>query len=228
MSIFAHLAEKPWLTAQGRIDDLHDGAEFFLPTAKVALRLFLAIVGVLFMLLIIAYAGRMAVEDWRPAPPLRLLWLNTAMLVLSSVALQWAVVAIGRAESMALARRREMEGVKWGLMAAGVFGSAFLGGQIVAWWQLDQMPLFDVTNPAIAFFYLITGLHALHMLGGLVAWFKTTARLSDDTDITRLRLSIELCAVYWHFLLAVWLVLFGLLFAGNDSLVTILAICGIR
>ena len=115
-----------------------------------------------------------------------------------------------------------------GLIAAGVFGSAFLGGQIVAWWQLDQMPLFDVTNPAIAFFYLITGLHALHMLGGLVAWFKTTARLSDDTDITRLRLSIELCAVYWHFLLAVWLVLFGLLFAGNDSLVTILAICGIR
>ena len=114
MSIFAHLAEKPWLTVQGRIDDLHDGAEFFLPTAKVALRLFLAVVGVLFMLLIIAYAGRMAVEDWRPAPPLRLLWLNTAMLVLSSVALQWAVVAIGRAESMALARRREMEGVKWG------------------------------------------------------------------------------------------------------------------
>ena len=228
MSFFRHLTEKPWVTAQGRIDDLDDGVAFSLPRAKLALRIFLAVVTVLFMLLIIAYAERMVHEDWRPAPPLRLLWLNTAMLGLSSLALQWATVAVGRAESLPLARRREMEHVKWGLTAAGVFASAFLGGQIVAWWQLDSMTFFDLNNPAIAFFYLITGLHALHMLGGLAAWGKTAAGINDDADLSRLRLSIELCTVYWHFLLAVWLVLFVLLFSGNDNLATLLAICGIR
>jgi cytochrome c oxidase subunit 3 len=228
VSFFGHLTEKPWLTAQGRIDDLHDGVAFSLPREKVALRVFLAVVTVLFMLLIMAYADRMVNEDWRPAPPLRLLWLNTAMLVLSSVAFQWARVAVGRAESLPLARRREMEHVNWGLTAAGLFGSAFLGGQIVAWSKLDSMPFFDITNPAIAFFYLITGLHALHMLGGLVAWGKTAAGMNDNADLSRLRLSIELCAVYWHFLLVVWLVLFGLLFSGNDNLGFLLTICGIR
>ncbi|MEX0745651.1 MAG: cytochrome c oxidase subunit 3 [Phycisphaeraceae bacterium] len=228
MRFFGHLTEKPWLTAQVRIDDLHEGVAFSLPRAELALRVFLAVVTVLFMLLIIAYAERMVHEDWRPAPPLRLLWLNTAMLVLSSVALHWAKVSIGRAESLPLIRRREMEHVKWELNAAGVFGSAFLGGQIVAWAQLDSMPFFDITHPAIAFFYLITGLHALHMLGGLVAWGRTAARMNDSADLSRLRLSIKLCAVYWHFLLVVWLVLFGLLFSGNDNLGTLLAICGIR
>ena len=228
MSIFGQLKEKPWLTEQGRIDDLHDGVEFSLPRATLALRIFLAVVTVLFLLLVIAYAERMVHEDWRPAPPPRLLWLNTAMLVLSSVAFQWARVAIGRAESSPLARPQEMEHVRWGLTAAGLFGSAFLAGQVVAWWQLDSMPFLDITNPAIAFFYLITGLHALHMLGGIVAWGKTAAGMTDDADLSRLRLSIDLCAVYWHFLLGVWLVLFVLLFSGNDNLGTLLAICGLR
>jgi cytochrome c oxidase subunit 3 len=227
VSFFRHLTEKPWVTAQARVDDLQDGVAFPLPGAKLALRIFLAAVTVLFMLLIIAYGERMVHEDWRPAPPLRLLWLNTAMLVLSSAALQWAKVAVGRAESLPLARRQEMQHVKWGLTAAGVFGSAFLAGQIVAWWQLDSMLFFDITNPAIAFFYLITGLHALHMLGGLVAWGRTAAGM-ENADLSRLRLSIELCTVSWHFLLAVWLVLFVLLFSGNDNLATLLAICGIR
>ena len=78
MSFFGHLTEKPWLTAQGRIDDLHDGVAFAsVPKAKLGLRFFLAVVTVLFMLLTIAYAERMVHEDWRPAPPLQLLWLNT-------------------------------------------------------------------------------------------------------------------------------------------------------
>jgi cytochrome c oxidase subunit III len=121
-----------------------------------------------------------------------------------------------------------MEHAKWGLMAAGVFGSAFLGGQIIAWWQLNSMPSFDITHPAVAFFCLITGLHALHMLGGLVAWGGTSARLSDEVDLGRLRRSVRLCAIYWHYLLAVWLVLFGLLFSGNENLGFLLAICGLK
>jgi cytochrome c oxidase subunit 3 len=219
MNLFHQMTEKPWAPNQGTVVDLHDGSAFSVPTATLGLRVFLAVVTVLFSLLIMAYGTRMEFEDWRPAPQLWLLWLNTAMLALSSVAMQWARIS---------ARRGEIDGVTTGLIAGGVFAAAFLCGQILAWRQLSMMGAFGVTNPAIGFFYLITGLHGLHILGGLVAWGRITAKLWRGFDVAHLRLSVELCAVYWHFLLLVWLILFGLLFSGNDNLGVLLAICGIR
>ncbi len=219
MGFFHQLTEKPWAPTPGNVVRLHDGSAFAVPTATLGLRVFLAVVTVLFLLLIMAYGSRMEFEDWRPAPQVGLLWLNTAMLAVSSAAMQWARMA---------ARRGESDRVSAGLIAGGVFALAFLVGQLWAWRQLDNLPVFDITNPAIGFFYLITALHGLHMLGGLVAWGRTVARLYQGADVARLRLSVELCTVYWHFLLVVWLVLFGLLFSGNDNLGFLLAICGLR
>ena len=219
MSIFHQLTAKPWVTAQARIDDFHTGGTFSLPTATLGLRVFLAVVSVLFLLLILAYGTRMELEEWRPQPQLGLLWLNTSMLVLSSCAMQWARIA---------ARRGEIDGVRTGLLAGGVFAVAFLGGQIVAWRQLNMLVGFNITNPAIGFFFLITALHGLHLLGGLVAWGRTTVKVWRGLDVAHVRLSVELCTVYWHFLLLVWLVLFGLLFSGNDNLAILLTICGLR
>jgi cytochrome c oxidase subunit III len=219
MNLFHQLMEKPWVPTQGNIVHLHDGTAFSLPTATLGLRVFLVVVTVLFTLLIWAYGSRMEFEDWRPAPQLSLMWLNTAMLVLSSAAMQWARIA---------ARRGELDGVVIGLACGGAFAIAFLGGQLVAWRQLSMLGAFDITNPAIGFFYMITALHGLHLLGGLVAWGWTAADMWRGVDVVRVRVRMELCTVYWHFLLLVWLVLFGLLFSGNDNLATLLAICGIR
>jgi cytochrome c oxidase subunit III len=219
MSILRQLTEKPWLPAQARIDDLHRGGTFRLPAATLGLRTFLVVVTVLFTLLILAYGTRMEFEDWRPTPPLQLLWVNTAMLVLSSLAMQWAEVS---------ARRGAIDGVRIGLLAGGAFAIAFLGGQILAWRQLNMLAAFDITNPAIAFFFLITALHGLHLMGGLVAWGRTTAKVWRGSDAVHMLLSVELCTVYWHFLLLVWLVLFGLLFSGNDNLGVLLTLCGLR
>jgi cytochrome c oxidase subunit 3 len=219
MNLFRQLTEKPWAPVQGNVVPLHDGSAFSVPTATLGLRVFLAVVTVLFSLLILAYGSRMEFEDWRPAPQLRLLWLNTAMLVASSAAMQWATIA---------ARRGELKGVTTGAVAGGAFAIAFLVGQVWAWRQLDMVPAFDITNPAIGFFYLITALHGLHLLGGLGALARTINMLWRGDDVFRVRLSVELCTVYWHFLLVVWLVLFGLLFSGNDNLGVLLAICGIR
>ena len=216
--MFNQLMAKPWATDQVKVDDLYAGSASSELAKKLALRVFLAVVAVLFMLLLIAYSGRMAYEDWRPAPQLRLLWANTFVLILSSVALQWAQYSV---------RRGRMDAMRIGLLAAGAFTVVFLFGQILAWRQLGAMVQFDVTNPAIAFFYLITGLHGLHLLGGLVAWGRTVARVWGDFDAARIRQSVELCTVYWHFLLLVWLVLFGLLFTGNN-LDLLLKLCGIR
>jgi len=218
VSIFHQLTIKPWVTAPGAVENLRDRDTSFRPATKLALRVFLAVVAVLFMLLVIAYGNRMAYEDWRPTPQLRLLWANTFVLILSSVALQWAQFSV---------RRGRMDGMRVGLLAGGAFTVVFLIGQVLAWRQLGTMVYFELTNPAIAFFYLITGLHGLHLLGGLVAWGRTVVKVWGDFDVAKIRQSVELCTLYWHFLLLVWLILFGLLFSG-DNLDILLKICGIR
>ena len=218
MNIFQQLTAKPWATDQGRVDDLYAGRASSGLAKKLALKVFLAVVAVLFMLLVTAYGGRMAYEDWRPAPQISLLWANTFVLILSSVALQWAQYSV---------RRGRLDAMRAGLLAGGAFTVVFLFGQVLAWRQLGAMVYFEISNPAIAFFYLITGLHGLHLLGGLVAWGRTVVKVWGNFDVAKVRQSVELCTVYWHFLLLVWLVLFGLLFTGNN-LDILLKLCGIR
>ena len=164
--------------------------------------MFLAVVGSLFSLLISAYSMRTEMGEWRPAPVPKLLWLNTGVLILSSGALQWAQVA---------ARRGKTNGVRAGLLVGGAFALVFLAGQLVAWRQLDAAGYYLTANPAAAFFYLITGVHGLHILGGLVALGRTLDKAWQGVAAGAVRLSVELCAMYWHFLLFVWLVLFSLL-----------------
>jgi cytochrome c oxidase subunit 3 len=183
-----------------------------LPTAKIGLGVFLAVVGCLFSLFTSAYLMRMGLSDWRPLPLPRLLWLNTGVLVLSSVALQCAVVA---------ARRGQVDMVRLGLATAGLTALAFLAGQLMAWRQLTEDGYLLASNPANSFFYLITAMHGLHILGGLVGLGRTSAGAWNGTRPERLRLSVELCAMYWHFLLFVWLCIFAVLAGWAATFVSI-------
>src|SRR6202043_886424 len=151
------LAAKPWLE-EGLIADFREESTSSLPSAKIGLGVFLAVVGSLFALFISAYSMRMELIDWRSLPVPRLLWFNTGVLVLSSVALQWAHVA---------ARRNDMDGVIVGLCAGGASAITFLVGQLLAWRQLSVAGYFLASNPANSFFYLITAAHGLHLMGGL-------------------------------------------------------------
>jgi cytochrome c oxidase subunit 3 len=192
--------------------DLREEGNSPLPPAKIGLGVFLAVVGSLFALFISAYSMRMNMVDWRALPMPRLLWFNTAVLVLSSVALQWAYTA---------ARRNDIDGVIVGLCAGGASAVTFLIGQLLAWRELSVAGYFLASNPANSFFYLITAVHGLHLVGGLVALGRTTAKVWHGAEVTRVRLSVELCAIYWHFLLLVWLVLLGLLTGWTDDFVAI-------
>jgi cytochrome c oxidase subunit III len=195
------LMSKPWLE-QGMIGDFIALDRSALPTAKIGLGVFLAVVGCLFALFTSAYFMRMAVSDWQPLPLPGLLWLNTGVLVLSSIALQCAAVA---------ARKGQLDTVRLGLATAGLTAVAFLIGQLMAWRELTADGYFLTSNPANSFFYLITGMHGLHILGGLVGLGRTAAAAWNGARPHRLRLSVELCAMYWHFLLFVWLAIFALL-----------------
>ena len=145
------------------------------------------------------------------------LWLNTILLIFASIALQTAVVA---------GRRDDFGGVRSTLLVAYVSSLAFLAGQVLAWRELVASGYFAADNPANAFFYLITAIHGLHVLGGLVALSRATTRAFDGPrtspprTIGELRLSVELCAIYWHFLLLVWLVLFSFLMHWANDFVS--------
>ncbi len=192
---------RPWIE-QHPIETAGTEGALSLPPIKVGLGVFLAVATSLFALLISAYFMRRMSTDWVTLAVPKVLWLNTGVLILASVAMQWTRTA---------AQRDQIDGVRSGLVAGGVFSFAFLAGQLWAWQQLDTSGYFAALNPAIAFFYLLTALHGLHLLGGLWVWARTTARARRVVAVGDVRLSVELCTVYWHYLLVVWLVLFALL-----------------
>jgi cytochrome c oxidase subunit 3 len=196
------LTEKSWLTEGDQADGTGNRVSVTLPAANFGLRVFLGVAMVLFTLFFVAYAERMTYGDWRTLPEPWVLWVNTALLILGSLGMQRAWNA---------ADRGQLDVVKAGLLAGGGCAVAFLVGQLLVWQQLMALGYYAAANPANAFFYVITALHALHLLGGLVAWGRTAAKVWRDDEVGKIRVSVELCAIYWHFLLVVWVALFGLL-----------------
>jgi cytochrome c oxidase subunit 3 len=197
---------KPWVEQNPADHVLGDGA-LSLPPVKVGLGVFLAVATSLFALLISAYHMRMMGEDWVRLPVPKVLWLNTAVLILASLAMQ---------RTRNAARREQPGRVKSGMIAAGVLTFGFLAGQLWAWQQMDAAGYFLAANPAYSFFFLLTAVHGLHLLGGLWVWARTTARVLRGAGAEAIRLSVELCTVYWHYLLAVWVVLFAVLLHTHD------------
>jgi cytochrome c oxidase subunit 3 len=197
----------PW-TAEESTQDVndigfvssHDGIRT--PSMKIGLGVFLAVATSVFALFVSAYLIRMEINDWRPLAEPALLWANTVLLVLSSICLQWGVFS---------GRRNDPGNMAKGLLGGGVFAIAFLVGQLMAWDELVAAGMYLTTNPANTFFYLLTCIHGLHLLGGLYVWAKTMIRSRSQANNDRVLLGVELCAVYWHFLLVIWLVLFALL-----------------
>jgi cytochrome c oxidase subunit 3 len=182
------------------------------PAARTALWVFLGVASSLFVLFVSAYAMRLGLADWSPLPRPRLLMLNTALLVGASLVMQWTVYA---------ARRGDGGQVRQGLWASGALTFGFLAGQLVVWKQMNDAGFAVASSAAAAFFYLFTAVHGLHVLGGLVAWARASLRVRRSADAARSRLAVELCATYWHYLLAVWVLLYVLLVSNDLGL----AIC---
>lgn len=204
--IVRQLTVKPWqMQVAAPAANVDDSPRF--PTAKVGLWVFLAVVTSLFGLFMSAYYMRMGhgsqASDWAPIAEPHVLWFNSVLLIFSSVTMQWARAGLLRGNA-----RKTFEM----LLIAGLLTLAFLAGQFYAWQQLDQVGFFSPRNPALAFFYLLTAVHGLHLLGGLFVWARTLVRMRrEGFELIEARLSVDLCAIYWHYLLLVWLVLFALL-----------------
>jgi cytochrome c oxidase subunit 3 len=205
------LLSKPWLETGLSPAGLDAPA---VSQQKVGLWVFLAVVGGLFALFGSAFVMRNADADWQRLPMPPLIWVNTAVLVLSSVYLRAAVRA---------ARRHDARDLRTHLATGGALALMFLFGQLLALRALAADGYVLALSPSSSFFYLITGLHGLHILGGLAALGLLGLRLNSGAGAARLRLGVELCATYWHFLLGVWVAALAVMLGWARSLIEI---CG--
>ena len=203
-NIFQILAQKPWDPSQAKIDDMHEGGTINLSKGKLGLRFIMFVSTIFFCLFIVTYSDRMIYPDWQRMPEPWLLWINTIILFFSSFVFINAQIA---------SKNNQFEKVKNRLLLIGFLALAFLIGQLLVWQQLINNGYYVSANPSNAYFYVFTALHGIHLLGGLVYWNITIKKVwaLDDIVIYKVKHTVELCAIYWHFLLAVWLVLFGLM-----------------
>ena len=202
-SFFKLITQKPWEASQAALDNEHDGKTLTDSKAKLGVRTVMVVSTVIFSLFVISYSDRMLIHDWRSLSEPWLLWINTGILILTSIIFN---------KTKALANSNEFEKTKNSLLVVGFLTFAFITGQILVWQHYINLGHYASSNPANAFFYVLTALHSLHILGGLYFWAKVTKKLfKENYNIYKIKHNIELCVLYWHFLLIVWLVLFGLM-----------------
>jgi len=168
----------------------------------------LASIAMMFTSLSSAYIVRSASSnDWVQLPFPRVLLLSTALILASSAAIEMARRKLRAALSAVYSR--------W-LFITVLLGLAFLAAQLVAWRQLARRGVYVATNPHSSFFYLLTGAHGLHLLGGLLGltflWLRSRRPVIEKELVARRKAATDAVAIYWHFMDALWIYLFLLLF----------------
>ena len=144
-------------------------------------------------------------RTWVPLHLPRILWLNTAILLLSSYTL---VKARRRLSALDVPGFRKL----W--RATTILGILFLAGQLIAWLQLVATGLYIASNQATSFFYIFTAAHAVHLLGGVAALLYVAVRNFEQGKISRVT-AVEVTSYYWHFMDGLWVFLLLLLYLGR-------------
>jgi cytochrome c oxidase subunit 3 len=161
---------------------------------------FMAAVTMLFAAFTSAYIVRKGIsDDWLPTAFPALVWVNTVVLLASSLTLERARRLYGQTAAVA----------RWWL-ATTALGLVFLLGQLLVWQQLIDAGIYLRTNPSSAFFYILTATHGIHLLGGVAVLAYFSRRLLQDRPPTRTVLNVT--AIYWHFMDGLWVYLLLFLF----------------
>jgi len=186
----------------GEGDFGESGSAFPLSKGQIGVWILLTAIIMLFAGLSSAYIVLRGVPSWQNIELPSLLWPNTAVLLLSSVAVELSRRAI---------RRDDIQSMKSWLAVGGALGLTFLIGQLAAWRQLVNAGVYLPSTLQSSFFYILSGLHGLHLLGGVVA-LGIVLVMALRNRLTSLRYEpLKLCATYWHVLDGLWVYLFLLL-----------------
>src|SRR5438105_3552745 len=183
-------------------DSGDSSSSFPISNWQVGIWLLLTAIIMLFAGLSSAYIVLRGVPAWQNIQLPSLLWTNTAVLLLSSLAIELSRRAILRSDLPSMRR--------W-LSVGGVLGLAFLAGQLAAWRQLVNAGVYLPSTLQSSFFYILTGLHGLHLMGGVVA-LSIVLVMAFKNRLSALRYEpLKLCSTYWHVMDALWVWLFLLL-----------------
>lgn len=166
---------------------------------KFAMWLFIMSVVMIFASMTSAYIVRHAEGNWLFFELPQLFWVNTGIILVSSITMHWAYLS---------AKRDSLESVKIATIITTILGVAFLVGQYLAWGDLVANKVHLVGNPSGSFVYVISGLHGLHIVGGVVFLLILLNSTFKYKVHSKSLNQIEMCATYWHFLGGLWLYLF--------------------
>ena len=182
--------------------------EYAPPPSSTAVWVFVAAVCMTFAALTSALVVRKGgAVEWRHFTLPSILYLNTAILLASSVTLEISRRRV--ASFMGGLNAAAVSPARW-LYATLALGFLFLAGQYLAWRELSAQGLFLATNPSSSFFYVFTAMHALHLSGGLYAMIRVIRKLNHHT---LRRVTMDATAHYWHFMDVLWIYLLVLLWA---------------
>jgi cytochrome c oxidase subunit 3 len=159
------------------------------------------------------------VHDWLPVHLPRLLLINTVVLLISSVTMELARRQVARAVTLAqgisipgvcLGREDREDNVPW-LALTVVLGLSFLTGQWMAWRELAASGFYVTTSPSSSFVYLLTGMHGLHLLGGVLALLAAGAASVLGRPVESRNIVLDVTGLYWHFMAFLWIYILCLL-----------------
>jgi cytochrome c oxidase subunit III len=179
--------------------------EFRVPERTYRLGMWFALTGI--VMLFAAFTSALVVRkgmsfDWVPVRVPRVLWLNTLVLLSSSATLElsrhW------------LRARAAKAFIRW-LSVTLLLGLGFLAGQIIAWRELAARGVYLASNPGSSFFYVLTAAHGFHLLGGVVALAYVVLRARRIALGQARRTPLDVTAIYWHFMDALWIYVFFVL-----------------
>jgi len=155
------------------------------------------------------------INQWLPTAIPPVLWLNTALLILSSVSAEIARRKMfhpidAMEEWFGLGRPTARHATPW-LAATLILGVLFLAGQWLAWKQLAMQHVFFHSNPSSHFFFLITGVHGVHLILGVAALFAALIGLTYIKQVEDRQILVDCSVWYWHSMGVFWMFLFVLL-----------------
>jgi len=177
-------------------------SSFPVSTAYVGMYVLLTAIIMLFAGLSSALIVLHGVPQWQNITVPSLVWANTLVLLASSVAVEFARAAV----------RKDQQGLlrQW-LGISGLLGVAFLAGQFIVWRQLVKAGVYLSTTIHSSFFYVLTGAHALHLVGGLIGFGLVMYRVFANRLTSANYEPLKVWALYWHFMDVVWIYCFLLL-----------------
>jgi cytochrome c oxidase subunit 3 len=173
---------------------------------KFALWLFMVTVVMIFAALTSAYIVRQAEGNWLEYDLPQIFYYTSALVIISSVFLQFAYAS---------AKKDNISNLRLGLIGAVIFGSAFLVGQWYSWVALVDKEVFFVGNPAGSFLYVFTGLHAAHLISGVIFLIIVLISTFKYKVHSQSMNTMEMATTYWHFLGGLWLYLFMFLLLNH-------------